>query len=295
STPGYANVLQQTHYFPFGMLERSVNPALAGRMSEICTTSGTDNDYLYNGKELQEDFGLNWYDYGARFYDPALARFHTIDPKATDYYFQSPYAYAANNPIRFIDKNGEGPLEFLKALGASVTAAITIGVQGGVEVKAGGRPAVALYGNGGSKDLIGVRDGSLTHIAQENSPTRYGTSVGLGSFGTSTEAEVQKTTETEMRPLPGTDAKMPVGVDVEKGTKTTSLSAFGVAVEGTQTAEIRTDKTTGRQEVTTTKPTLSTVKVDIGSKLDIKASAIIGIDVSIDLGKVVKSFDELNK
>ncbi len=152
-----------------------------------------------------------------------------------------------------------------------------------------------INGNAGSKDLIGVRDGSLTHIAQENSPTRYGSSLGVGSFGTSTEAETVKTTETEMRPLPGTDAKMPVQVDVEKGTKTTSLSAFGVAVEGEQTAEIRTDKSTGLKEIKTTKPTLSTVKVDIGSKLDIKASAIIGIDVSIDLGKVVKAFDELNK
>ncbi len=87
----------------------------------------------------------------------------------------------------------------------------------------------------------------------------------------------------------------PDQVDVEKGTKTTSLNAFGVAVEGEQTAEIRTDKSTGLKEIKTTKPTLSTVKVDIGSKWDIKASTIIGIDVSIDLRKVVKAFDELNK
>ncbi len=276
------SVEQVNHYYPFG-----------GLFGE--GTSNTNQAYKYNGKELDRMHGLDWYDYGARFYDSTLGRFHSIDPKAETYSFQSPYAYATNNPILFVDKNGEGPLEFLKALGASVTAAITIGVQGGVEVKAGGRPTVSLYGNGGSKDLIGVRDGSLTHIAQENSPTRYGASVGLGSFGTSTEAEVQKTTVTEMRPLPGTNAKMPVSIDVEKGTKTTSLSAFGVAVEGTKTAEIRTDKTTGRQEIATTKPTLSTVKVDVGSKLDIKASAIVGIDVSVDLGKVVKAFDELKK
>ncbi len=44
-----------------------------------------------------------------RFYDATLWRFHTIDPLSEIYNFQSPYAYAVNNPIRFIDKNGMGP------------------------------------------------------------------------------------------------------------------------------------------------------------------------------------------
>ena len=92
---GYANVLQQTHYYPFGM-----------RMSEISTSSGTGNRYLYNGKELQDDFGLNWYDYGARFYDPALGRWHSVDPLAEQRSWVSPYNYCQNNPIGRVDPTG---------------------------------------------------------------------------------------------------------------------------------------------------------------------------------------------
>ncbi|MFW5757898.1 MAG: RHS repeat-associated core domain-containing protein [Bacteroidota bacterium] len=47
--------------------------------SDTQTPFAEDNRYLYNGNELQDDFGLDWYDYGARFYDGQIGRFHSVD------------------------------------------------------------------------------------------------------------------------------------------------------------------------------------------------------------------------
>jgi len=59
--------------------------------------------YQYNGKELTSEFGLNWNDYDFRKYDPAIGRFTTNDPLIEAYSFQTPYAYAGNDPIAKID------------------------------------------------------------------------------------------------------------------------------------------------------------------------------------------------
>ncbi len=56
---------------------------------------------------MNTDLDLNWLDYGARYYDPGTSRFTSIDRFAEKYAFQSPYTYAANNPIKFIDVNGD--------------------------------------------------------------------------------------------------------------------------------------------------------------------------------------------
>jgi RHS repeat-associated protein len=82
-------------------------------MTQSNPGTSPENKLLYNSKEIQDDVvagkKLDWYDYGARFYDPQIARWHSVDPLAENYSFQSSYVYAANNPIRFIDYMGMNP------------------------------------------------------------------------------------------------------------------------------------------------------------------------------------------
>jgi RHS repeat-associated protein len=62
-----------------------------------------DNRYKYNGKEYNDDFGLNWMDYGARWYDGVVGRFPVVDPIIEKFPYLTPYNYASNDSVGKID------------------------------------------------------------------------------------------------------------------------------------------------------------------------------------------------
>jgi RHS repeat-associated protein len=119
---------QTNDYYPFGM---SYTPRQTGLQD-----SNWGNKYKYNSKEEQEVPG-GWLDYGFRMYDPALARWHVVDPLAENHFDFTPYNYALNNPLLFIDPFGLD----------------TLNVNSNAEVKKG--------------DVVNTENGSITASSDE--------------------------------------------------------------------------------------------------------------------------------
>jgi len=99
---GVPVVTQENHYYPFGL-------AISGLSYDRPEDFEEQNPYRYNGKPFQPENGLNWYNYGARFYDPQVGRWWSVDPAAESMKSWSPYNYTFDNPIRFIDPDGSVP------------------------------------------------------------------------------------------------------------------------------------------------------------------------------------------
>ncbi len=102
----HAGVASSNDYYPFGLTFNS-------RHMEKRTFS----PYQYNGKEMQDELNLGWFDYGARMYMPDLGRWGTIDPLADKFEIVTPYNYAFNNPILFVDPDGRENVIYLIAAG----------------------------------------------------------------------------------------------------------------------------------------------------------------------------------
>lgn len=74
--------------------------------------------------ELQDELGLNMYDYGARMYMPDIGRFGVVDPMADFVNYQSPYVISDNNPVLNVDEYGLGIFNVIGNLFSRLVGAI---------------------------------------------------------------------------------------------------------------------------------------------------------------------------
>ena len=86
-------------YYPYGlqMPTRSSN------------TANPNDRYKFTGHEKDTEAGLNVIYAGARYLDPVLGMWYSIDPLSDQYPGISPYNYALNNPVFFLDPTGKFP------------------------------------------------------------------------------------------------------------------------------------------------------------------------------------------
>lgn len=175
--------VQHTDYYPFGLSFENNNL--------------NRNKYLYGGKEYQDVvLGgrlLSFYDFGSRYYDPEIGRWFNIDPALQ---MVGPYSYCNNNPIRYIDPDGEWIHIAIGALVGGIINVVThwdeigsfkdglaafgIGaVAGAVGAATGG---VAFAGAGGAAAVLGS-GGFLAGMAGGAAGTAF--SMPLESLGNS--------------------------------------------------------------------------------------------------------------
>ncbi len=143
-----AEIVKESNYYPFGLLHQGYN--------NVVHAYGSMYNYGFGGKELQQENGIGWLDFGSRNYDPELGRWMNIDPQSGRYHSLSPFAAMGNNPIIFVDPNGEE---------LATGTAILIGAVAGAII---GGTTVAItnpradFGDIFSGALIGAFSGAVT-------------------------------------------------------------------------------------------------------------------------------------
>jgi len=240
-TPGVANsdkIVQQDFYYPFGMRQAIKMPGLG-------------NKKLYNGKELVDQNGLNWYHYGVRWYDPTLSRWTTMDP-ADELY--SPYCYVGNRPVMLIDPDGKQIyFAFNFKLGAIIDIHEPI-------------TDFTLYGNWGSLTIFGFDTRTGTTVPWQKA---ISTGSGFGLMGGAYKLDAIE------KPLPFENSLF----QRTKERETTESLSYGIAEIKTITIEHITTNTGFSDS-----PEIKKISSKTSGDISLSVHADIGVGLNLEVG-----------
>ena len=241
------SIVQSNHYYPFGM-----------SFAEGSATS--QQPYKYNGKELDTERGLNLYDYSARYMDPALGRFNTVDSLAEKYYSISPYVYVGDNPLKLIDPDGKDWKDALLHLQKSVSGNISVGLNAGASIEVSG-VNVGAQVNAGSVQLgsggLKVTSGVAANVGI----------IGVEVYDNAYQLDASHDVKEE-----GFQVKVPIWSEDYKTTTTFDSTKQNYK-------EVKKEETTEKK---------------VGN-INVSAALIIGVEIEVDLTEVWDFLIELSK
>ncbi|HEX8574853.1 MAG TPA: RHS repeat-associated core domain-containing protein [Flavobacterium sp.] len=159
-----SEIIEEDNYYPFGLKHNGYNSVINGY---------NPSKYKFNGKELQDELGLNAYDYGARMYFPDAPRWAQIDPLAELNRRGSPYTYGKNNPVYFIDPDGMLDRSFIDDLWKK-SGNETKWTNNNNGTFSGSNGATASSGEGTPPDDVTVgSNGRVTNVVRNDKPNRF--------------------------------------------------------------------------------------------------------------------------
>ncbi|MFC4636451.1 DUF6443 domain-containing protein [Dokdonia ponticola] len=210
-------VISEKHYYPFGLKHKGYNNTVTSNSNSMA------EKFAFGGKELGEELGLDWYDISARNYDPALGRWMNIDPLAEQMRRHSPYNYAFDNPVYFIDPDGLSPTGTLMNGGTISQADVQNSAFGGNQIS-GGAPSL-ISGETGAvlvNDLTQASGGSGSASSSASSTgNSSGTSAAnfekfFNETAESLESDRDDDNQNEIRPVEITITNTIVGEGIVK-------------------------------------------------------------------------------